>query len=587
MKFLNDQARQLLRRERDLLQRMHDLLQSTEMPEDVVAQVKDVVAHLDELFLVVVVGEFNAGKSTVLNALFGEAVLPEGPVPTTDKITILRYGDEPLTRQRTEFLNERRLPVDVLRHLTLVDTPGTNSIVQEHQRITEDFVPRSDLVLFVTSYDRPLTESERQFLTYISEDWGRQIVFVVNKADIAESPDDLRQVVEYVKTNCQDVLNITPEVFPVSAKEALRAKTGAKNGEARWEASRFAPLESFFTETLAGPEKVAMKLRAPLETAERLAERVDTRLQQRESVLTHDQKTLEHLREQLEEARETLTDGYAPHLRDIENVFDDIRRRGVRFLNDTIRVRRIGLLRDRERFRQQFEEQVVSETTRQIEQVVTEAVDDLLTEAMDLQQRLFRTFADRVQETRRENRFAADRGFSYDRRDVFTAIMDEAEREIHSHDLQREVQRIVENVYSDANLVVGAGVGAATAGGLGIVLLVASALDAVGGFGLATGTAAALYGATVLPRQRRKAIDEFTERIETLQVNIQDALGQRLDDEIEEALDRVWKTVEPFAEFVDEEDASVRSAQSSLREIREEMNALKAAVSNDIHAPDA
>jgi small GTP-binding protein len=564
-----------------------DLLRSTEMPEATIAQVEEVVDHLDELFLVVVVGEFNAGKSTVLNALFGDAVLPEGPVPTTDKITILRYGDEPLTRQRTEYVNERRLPVDLLRHLTLVDTPGTNSIVQEHQKITEDFIPRSDLVLFVTSYDRPLTESERQFLSYIREDWGREIVFVVNKADAAASESDLQQVIEYVKTNCRDLLDVDPDVFPVSAKQALRAKDGEETDDALWERSRFAPLETFFSERLAGPERVSMKLKAPLQTAERLVGRVDTRLSQRERVLEHDQATLDQLRKQLEEARSALADGYDPHLREVETVFRDIRRRGVQFLNDTIRVRRIGLLRDRERFRQQFEEQVVSETTRQVEQVVTDAVDDLLTEAMDLQQNLFRTFADRVQETRREGRFAADRGFSYDRREVFSSIMDDAEREIHSHDLEREVQRIVENVYNDANLVVGAGVGAATAGGLGIVLLVASALDAVGGFGLATGTAAALYGATVLPRQRRKAVDEFTERIETLEGNIQDALRERLDDEIDAALDRVWDTVEPFADFVTQEDESLGAARSSLDEIESELVELQNAVDRDAGASES
>jgi len=584
MDFLDDRARELLHQERDLLENLLNLLRGTEMPDDLVKQVQDLVDHLDELFLVVVVGEFNAGKSTVLNALFGDAVLPEGPVPTTDKITLLRYGEEPLTRQRTKYVNERRLPINLLRHITLVDTPGTNSIVQEHQKITEDFIPRSDLVLFVTSYDRPLTESERKFLSYIREDWGRQIVFVVNKADLADSESDLRQVVDYVTTNCKELLDVDPEVFPVSAKQALRAQTGDEEDTRLREDSRFAALETFFTETVAGSEKVSMKLRAPLETAERLMGRVETRLKQRQRVLNHDQETLEHLQAQLEQARDTLRKDYEPHLREVETVFDDIRRRGVRFLNDTIRVRRIGLLRDRERFRQQFEEQVVSETTRQVEQVVTDAVDDLLTEAMDLQQRLFRTFAERVEDTRRENRFAADRGFSYDRREVFTSIMNEAEREIHSHDLQREVQRIVENVYNDANLVVGAGVGAAAAGGLGIVLLVASALDAVGGFGLATGTAAALYGATVLPRQRRKAIDEFTDRIETLQGNIQDALRDRLDTEIDGALDRVWDTVEPFADFVAEEDTSLDTAQSTLDEIRDEASDLQQAVARTVEA---
>jgi hypothetical protein len=63
------------------------------------------------------------------------------------------------------------VPVEFLRDIAIMDTPGTNSVVRQHQEITEDFIPRADLVLFITSIDRPLTESERQFLSYIQQ-WG-------------------------------------------------------------------------------------------------------------------------------------------------------------------------------------------------------------------------------------------------------------------------------------------------------------------------------------------------------------------------------------------------------------------------------
>jgi small GTP-binding protein len=585
--LINDQARALLKQEGQLLERLVDLLDASDAPAASVEKLKEMQAHLGDLFLVVVVGEFNAGKSTVLNALFGEVVMEEGPVPTTAKITLLRYGETPMTRQQSEYLTERRLPADLLQSLTLVDTPGTNSIVQEHQRITEDFVPRSDLVLFVTSYDRPLTESERRFLSYIREDWGRRLVFVVNKADLAESENDLQQVIDYVQTGCQEVLGFEPDVFPVSARLAYRAKTGdADDPDALWVESRFAPLERFLTETLAGPEQVAIKLMGPLETAERLMEQADARLDERHEVLQRDEETMERLQALIREARDTLKDGYAPHVDAIEKTFDDMRRRGVQFLEDTIRVRRINLLRNQEAFRARFEERVLQDTTREIERVVTDAVDDMLSQTAQLQQRLFRTFADRVQETRRAASFAADQGFAYDRREVFKGIMQTAEREIRTHDLQREVRRIVENVYSDANVLVGAGVGAAALGGMGIVLLVTSTLDALGGLGLATGAASALYGATVLPRQRRKAINEFTSRVADLQGQIQSTLQDRLDTEIEDALDRVWSTVQPFAAFVEKEQSALHSAQALQAEIEDEVERLQTAVHNDIGTPD-
>ena len=78
-------------------------------------------------------------------------------------------------------------PVELLRDIHIVDTPGTNAVIREHEAITADFVPRSDLVLFVTSADRPFTESERQFLTAMRE-WGKKIVIVINKMDLFDTP---------------------------------------------------------------------------------------------------------------------------------------------------------------------------------------------------------------------------------------------------------------------------------------------------------------------------------------------------------------------------------------------------------------
>ena len=580
--LLDDRTHDLLHDERRLLQQVRDLFDEV-APEDAdtVDALDDMIDHLDALFLVVVVGEFNAGKSTVVNALLGDTVMEEGPIPTTAKITLLRYGDAPLTQQRSEFLTERHVSADLHRHLTLVDTPGTNSIVQEHQRITEDFIPRSDLVLFITSYDRPLTESERQFLTYIREDWGRQIVFVVNKADLADSPTDLQQVLTYVRTNGTSILGTKPRVIPTDAKDALQAQLNDKpmnpdNG--------FAELERLFSETLAGPEQVALKLTAPLETADRLLARLADRLDERETILARDRETLNHLQTQLDVARENRINDIAPHVAALADVFEEVRTRGVQFLNDTIRVSRIGLLRDREAFRQRFEQQVVSETTHQMEAVVTEAVDDLLQRTVDLQQDLFQTFAERVENTH-NRRFATDHRFAYDRKDIFRRIMDAADRHVRTHNLQRDVKRIVENVYSDANIVMGVGAGAAIAGGFGAVLLVASALDAIGGLGVATGAAAALYGATVLPRQRRNAIDAFTTRIDTLRDRIQKALRERLEDEVDAALNRMWKTVDPFATFVETEADALSEARTTRATLRRTADDLRATVRREIGEP--
>jgi predicted GTPase len=131
------------------------------------------IHQLDELFLLVIVGEFNAGKSAFINALVGDTVLQEGVTPTTARIHVLRHGEATSTAIDDRGMQVVSAPAELLRDLHIVDTPGTNAIIREHERLTAEFVPRSDLVLFVTSADRPFTETERAFLEAI-RDWGKK-----------------------------------------------------------------------------------------------------------------------------------------------------------------------------------------------------------------------------------------------------------------------------------------------------------------------------------------------------------------------------------------------------------------------------
>ena len=141
------------------------------------------------------VGEFNAGKSAFINALAGQPVLREGVTPTTARIHVLKYGDALAHGTDEHGLDMSLAPVELLREVHIVDTPGTNAIIREHEQLTNDFLPRADLVLFVTSADRPFTETERAFLEKI-RGWGKKIVIVVNKVDIFQRSEELDEVLD-------------------------------------------------------------------------------------------------------------------------------------------------------------------------------------------------------------------------------------------------------------------------------------------------------------------------------------------------------------------------------------------------------
>ena len=170
---LREQQRELLRQERQLASELQACLYGFEGADAYATTLRQVTDALDEMFLLVIVGEFNAGKSACINALLHELVLEEGVVPTTTQITIMRYGEKSEQSRRVRDLLELHYPADFLQDISIVDTPGTNAIEREHERLTEEFIPRSDLILFVTSVDRPFTESERAFLERIRT-WGKK-----------------------------------------------------------------------------------------------------------------------------------------------------------------------------------------------------------------------------------------------------------------------------------------------------------------------------------------------------------------------------------------------------------------------------
>ncbi len=211
--LLRPEDQELVNDERRALDALRDVLVRLEAAPDNLEALRRSIQQLDELFLVVIVGEFNAGKSAFINALLGAPVLKEGVTPTTAQVNLLQFGETATRVERSAHLHVITAPVEFLREIAIVDTPGTNAVIREHEAITADFVPRSDLVLFVTSADRPFTESERQFLGVIRE-WGKKIVLVINKVDLLDTEADLQQILTFVAEHARERDRQRPRHLP-------------------------------------------------------------------------------------------------------------------------------------------------------------------------------------------------------------------------------------------------------------------------------------------------------------------------------------------------------------------------------------
>lgn len=198
----------------------------------------------NERFHLVVLGEFNHGKSTFVNALLGEPVLPTGITPTTAAINHVVWSERPSARAvlldgddiaiapaalgdwvtaagaRSKDVRyvEVGYPAELLRpNITLVDTPGVNDLNEQRAEVTYGYVPKADAVIFLLDAGQALKESEREFLaSRVLERTRDRLIFVLGKVDLlsAKERDD---VVHYVTEGLRPFVD-DPRVFPLSAK---------------------------------------------------------------------------------------------------------------------------------------------------------------------------------------------------------------------------------------------------------------------------------------------------------------------------------------------------------------------------------
>ncbi len=207
-----------------------------------------------QVFNLVVAGEFKRGKSTVINALLGEALLPAGVVPLTSVVTVIRSGrtaavhvelrngerisiePEALDEYVTERGNPRnaksveRVVIDhpspwLANGIRLVDTPGIGSVYEHNTDETHKYLPQADAVLFVASVDQPVSRAELDFLKDIRAYAGK-VFCLLNKTDYLR-PEELSESLDFSRAAVSEALGAAVPVFPVSARFALEGKRGS------------------------------------------------------------------------------------------------------------------------------------------------------------------------------------------------------------------------------------------------------------------------------------------------------------------------------------------------------------------------
>jgi GTP-binding protein EngB required for normal cell division len=489
--------------------------------------------------------------------------------PTTTQINILRYGDQPERIVENENLHVITAPIELLNDISIVDTPGTNAIIREHEKITSQFVPRSDLVLFITSADRPFTESERAFLENI-RDWGKKVVVVLNKIDLFQNEAELNQVSSFISDNARTLFGLTPEIFPVSARLALKAKSGEPF---LWMDSRFEALERYIHDVLDESSRLRLKFQNPLGVGMHLVNQYNEVIDSRLDLLKADFNTLDDVETQLALYKEDMSRDFTYRMSDIENLLFEMEQRGQDYFDETLRLGRIFDLVRKERIQHEFTQVVVADVPQRIEGKVAELIDWLV----DSDLRQWQAVTEHLAERRRQHkeRIVGDLGsgsFHHDRERLIEGVGREARRVVDGYDKHREADAIATGAQNAVAALAAVEVGAVGLGTLVAILATTATADITGV--LLAGVMAAI-GLFVIPARKRQAKLELREKISAMREQLIRSLRTQFEREIERSSLNVQDAIAPYSRFVRAERGKFLEAKASMSDLKNKMESLK------------
>ena len=508
---LSTQQQQLFDRSRENIERIEGLfVEAKALFPDFQPDISGLKQQLTNPFSIFICGEFNAGKSSLLNYLSDDANAPVGIVPTTKSIE--SYDPEGLNG------------------LVFIDSPGTNSIIEQHQELTENYLKQADIILFVTSIERPLSKSEQDFLLLVDGTWARKVIITINKIDLATEAE-IQQVKTYVKDGLQEIFREMPPVFAISSH------TGAGIEE----------LKNFLLAFLAENEKIKLKLQGPQNSLLVYLKQLENKNQEIQAKLVAEKvifdRTINRIQERLEEYKLL----FAVFQRNIDDLF--------RLLIKTTNK----IVDERTSFFSVVKKRLTNEDDKLEERLVTaikEAqIDQNLQEIFQEATNTFMQYRDRI--------------FREATEDIETAITLGDDKLViptlnsEQVDIQQMSEQIKLAADKGLNNCGKLGIAAAVTGFGGQILFTAASLDA------SAFVLSALFGLlsiNALPRQRDKVKEQIEETFRELQQTYTNTLWKALATELNDCLQQFMNAINPRKQELEEQITISKSIEEKVAE---------------------
>ncbi len=533
--------------------------------EEMAQTVSDLRNRIFEPFMFVIVGEVKAGKSSFINALLatGQEITKAAPQPMTDTIQQIIYGEEHREVSVNQYLKKIFLPVDILREIAIVDTPGTNTIVEHHQEITEQFIPASDLIVFVFEAKNPYRQSAWDFFKYIHGDWRKKTIFILQQKDLA-SEEELRVNLEGVAEKARKEGVDSPKVFAVSAKAEDEGQ----------EDSGYGPLRAYITANITGGQAPSLKLSNSVITAQTINERISAGLLLRRRQFEADTFFREDIDQTLREQSGQSNKQVDLMVENLLHTYDNITRTKLEEVTSGLSM--LGLLK--RSFASTFG------STPDAKTWLGNLAGDLETDLNEkLKARLNDNVIDLAESIQQmvkviDLKIRSSETILKNDHDLFSDIAERRENVLR--DLQDQFNRFVsktENFTDDKlfadrenltpNIAAGGGIAA-----LGVILMTLSTISVLDISGGILTTVGVLFAGFSTRGKRRRIVDGFAAEIEVGR----NKLSTELEDKLKAYINNLSKKIEAnfgrFDEALEREEKNLLILEGMHEEIRSELN---------------
>ena len=558
MNIINEKYIKIIEDTREILSQLHGNVKKHSNPE-LEEKLISAIDNLESLFLVVFVGEFSTGKSTIINAIIGEKTLDEGITPTTDKISIIKYGEEKGVELKdgiaTFTVNQKNL-----ENLYIVDTPGTNVTIEQHEQITQNFIPRADIIFFTIGAERAVTGSESEYIKFLKDDWKKKIVFLLNKIDIASDDEEYNELIQHSTSELQRIFSIEPHIIPISAKRELDKSESLNSG--------FDVLRKYLFETLSEDEKIRIKLNYSLDLSLKLAEETEISIEDNLLKINKDIQKLNDFESRIEGMKEDLIENSGQFTERIRSRLLEFKNRGIEFIDNLIRFENILKLIRKEKIAKEFEQKVSLQTVKEIEKDLDDMVAWTESSSKNIIDSSIRFYRDSV-ETENAN---ISTPFLQHRMKLIDTVRSELESKKAQIDPKLLGSNLVDTARNAVASVLGVQVGSLA---LGATVVSAFSSFIVDITGILATLAIMATAFAILPKKRSNAMKEFSAKVDNISSELITSIKSQFTRDMDNVKLQIVDSMSPLRNFYKAEEQKLIDSKEQIIFIKKKIKDIK------------